>query len=76
MTEPDGHLVPPEAVGRAGAPRGGRHQAGARARSGHGARRQFSQILIARTWYGERGTQVPLPGYVSNSPVSAQVADW
>ncbi|CAM5615259.1 hypothetical protein SBADM41S_04653 [Streptomyces badius] len=34
------------------------------------------QILKARTWYGERGAQVPPPGYVSNSPVSAHSADW
>ncbi len=37
---------------------------------------QFSQILKARTVYGDRGVQVPPPGYVSNSPVSAHSADW
>ncbi len=65
---------PLRAAGRDGGRprRGGRRRvaAGGRARRGGGTmppplrhvRAQFSQILKARTWYGDRGVQVPPPG--------------
>lgn len=46
------------------------------ARGPEGRHGQLSQILKALTVYGDRGTQVPPPGYVSNSPVSPHSADW